>query len=157
MGRVVEHHRCGSGVVVGDDGSAAARDALLWAAEDARRRQTTLHVIRAWTMTSAPRPRDWSPGYVSSLEELEGACRDVVHSRVAEVLGDQPGLDVQVTPVHGKGVPALVEAATGADLLVVGFSGRGGVRGMVLGSTAEHLVREAPCPVVIVRPKRPPR
>jgi nucleotide-binding universal stress UspA family protein len=38
-----------------------------------------------------------------------------------------------------------------ADLVVVGSRGRSGVRRILLGSTAEEVVRRAPCPVTIVR------
>jgi nucleotide-binding universal stress UspA family protein len=37
----------------------------------------------------------------------------------------------------------------GARALVVGTRGHGGVRRAVLGSVADHLVRNAPCPVVV--------
>ena len=36
------------------------------------------------------------------------------------------------------------------DLIVMGTHGRKGVARMVLGSTAEHVLREAPCPVLVV-------
>ena len=45
--------------------------------------------------------------------------------------------------------------AHGVDLLVVGTHGRTGLRRFVLGSVAEHVVRQAPCPVMVVRPKEP--
>ncbi len=42
---------------------------------------------------------------------------------------------------------------TGFDLLVVGTHGRTGVQRLVLGSVAERIVRQAPCPVLVVRPR----
>ena len=45
--------------------------------------------------------------------------------------------------------------AHGVDLLVIGTHGRTGLRRLVLGSVAEHVVRQAPCPVMVVRPKEP--
>ena len=42
---------------------------------------------------------------------------------------------------------------TGADLVVMATHGRTGVSHLVLGSVAERVVREAPCPVLIVRAK----
>jgi nucleotide-binding universal stress UspA family protein len=41
----------------------------------------------------------------------------------------------------------------GARALVVGTRGHGGVRRAVLGSVADHLVRNAPCPVVVTTAK----
>lgn len=40
-----------------------------------------------------------------------------------------------------------------ADLIIVGTHGRHGVRRMVLGSVAEEVVRSAPCPVLVSRPR----
>ena len=40
-----------------------------------------------------------------------------------------------------------------ADIVVVGTHGRGGVSRLLMGSVAEHVVRNAPCPVLVVRPR----
>ena len=40
-----------------------------------------------------------------------------------------------------------------ADVIVVGTHGRGGVSRLLMGSVAEHVVRNAPCPVLVVRPR----
>jgi nucleotide-binding universal stress UspA family protein len=60
--------------------------------------------------------------------------------------------------VHVRsGPPALevVRAAEhfGVDLIVMTTHGRGGLKHLVLGSVAESVVREAPCPVLTMRPK----
>ena len=44
------------GIVVGHDGSKCAQEALVWAGRLARRADVELHVVRAWSMTSAPSP-----------------------------------------------------------------------------------------------------
>src|SRR5690625_7877783 len=46
------------GVLVGDDGSHAAFEAMRYAAAEAARRGTDLHVLRAWTIPTAVRPDD---------------------------------------------------------------------------------------------------
>jgi hypothetical protein len=57
LGRVREHVGDVSGcVVVGVDGSPCGRRALRFAADEARVRQCPLVVVRAWAMTTAPRP-----------------------------------------------------------------------------------------------------
>lgn len=53
----------------------------------------------------------------------------------------------------GKPAHEIVEAARmwHADVVVVGSHGRGGLRRVVLGSVAEEVMRQAPCPVLAVR------
>ena len=43
-------------------------------------------------------------------------------------------------------------ATSDFDLIVMGIHGHGPVGGMILGSTAHHVVRQATCPVLTVRP-----
>ncbi len=40
-----------------------------------------------------------------------------------------------------------------ADVIIVGTHGRDGVSRLLMGSVAEHVVRHAPCPVLVVRPQ----
>ena len=49
----------------------------------------------------------------------------------------------------------IVRTATrlAIDLIVMGTHGRGGLKHLILGSVAEHVIREAPCPVLILRPE----
>jgi nucleotide-binding universal stress UspA family protein len=49
---------------------------------------------------------------------------------------------------------ALLAADLEADLVVIGSQGRRGLPRCLLGSVAEVVVRLAPCPVLVVRPKR---
>lgn len=60
--------------------------------------------------------------------------------------------DVPVENRVAEGHPArvLVDAAEGAELLVVGSHGHGTFAGMVLGSTGHYCAQHAPCPIVIV-------
>jgi nucleotide-binding universal stress UspA family protein len=139
------------GVVVGVDGSAPAHAALRRAAEEAAAHRVDLHVVRAWTVTSAPHPPSWSRGYVPSYEEFEAAVRDELTRDVQAVLGSQPPPRVHLHPVHGPAAKRLIEASESAGMVVVGSRGRGGFTGLVLGSTSEQVVRHAKCPVLVVR------
>ncbi len=138
------------GILVGHDGSAGAQEALVWAGGLAARTGRPLHVVRAWSLTSAPRPSTWEPGYVPPMEDFERAVHEEVERCVAAA-GLDPAVDVHTHVVHGSPASALVHAAAGADLLVVGARGRGGFAGLVLGSTSDQVVHHAPCPVTVVR------
>ena len=67
---------------------------------------------------------------------------------------ERTGWSRPVFPVvrHGHVATGIVDyaAEVGADLLVVGTHGRTGVDRLLLGSTAEHVVNEAPCPVLSI-------
>ena len=62
------------------------------------------------------------------------------------------GLDTATTEViEGAPGPAICETAEalGADVIVMGTRGRSGLRRAVLGSVSDHVIRHAPCPVLI--------
>ena len=71
-----------------------------------------------------------------------------------DLLGELVEADVRARGIVRPGLPArgLCEAATeqDADLLVLGVHGRRCLPDAVLGSVAEGVLREAPCPVVLV-------
>ena len=62
-----------------------------------------------------------------------------------------PGIALEGRVVSGHPAPSLVDAAKGADLLVVGSRGHGQFVGMLLGSVSEYCVRNASCPVLVHR------
>lgn len=137
------------GVVVGDDGSACSQEAVRWAARAAHAFGLPLHIVRAWRLLSSPRPESWAPGYAPPLRDWERAVKDELSTtwtpRLAEVT------PFEVHAVHGEPVTALVEASRGAEMVVVGSRGHGPLFGMLLGSVAQGVARDARSPVVIVR------
>lgn len=138
------------GIIVGHDGSRHADRALRWAADWALHTGLALHVIRTWTLSSAPRPESWSPGYVPPMTDFEAAVltslrRDVEAAGLPEGLGS-----MSCHVLHGAAGRRLVEASEHAELLVVSSRGRGGFAGLVMGSTTDQLVRHAHCPVVVI-------
>ncbi|MEV0088778.1 universal stress protein [Saccharopolyspora sp. NPDC050642] len=140
------------GVVVGVDSSASSLRALIVAAEEARRRSVPLHVVRAWSFRTAPRPADCPPNVVPSMDEFQQSVQADTERIVVNKLGEHPDLPVHIHVVHSPSPQALLSASRGADLLVVGHRGRGGFAGLMLGSVAEQCVRHAACPVLVVRP-----
>jgi nucleotide-binding universal stress UspA family protein len=142
---------CNGGVVVGDDGSAGAAVAVRFAREEAERRRSKLHVVRAWSILSTARPVDVPQGIMASLPEYEAQAITDEQRRVGDLLGDDPGVDVEVHAVHAHAAKALIDASETADVVVVGSRGMGGFRSLVLGSVAEQVIRHAAGPVIVVR------
>jgi nucleotide-binding universal stress UspA family protein len=148
---VAESVQIEGGILVGHDGSENAQHALRWAGELARRADMDLHVMRGWSMTSAPRPSSWSPGFVPPMEDWASAVFEELTRHVKAAHLDE---SVRVTchVVHRSPAKGLIETAAGADLLVVGARGRGGFSGLLLGSVSDQCVHHAPCPVTVIRP-----
>lgn len=136
-------------IVVGVDGSEAARDALRWAVAEAEVHGAALRVVHAWQFPYV----GVTPygGMAIDPADVEAAARAVLEQAVADVdvtsLATPPEL---VLVAHAPAV-ALVEAAEGADLLVVGSRGRGGFGGLLLGSVSQQAANHSSCPIVIVR------
>ena len=82
----------------------------------------------------------------------ESAARGLV------MRGRNLGVRVTFLVWDGETGPSIVAAAASeqADMVIVGSHGRGVVGRLVLGSVSEHVVRHAPCPVLVVR-ARPPQ
>jgi nucleotide-binding universal stress UspA family protein len=86
------------------------------------------------------------------ISEVEQETRSFVDSVVAEQGETAAGIGVRVQTLPGAPAAVLAEQAQGADLLVVGHRGRGGVASALHGSMSMHRVLHAPCPITIVRP-----
>lgn len=59
--------------------------------------------------------------------------------------------DVELMAVVGEPRPAICELAEQlpASVVVIGTSGRSGLRRAVMGSTSDHVIRHSPCPVLV--------
>ena len=147
MADVVNQVEVDGGVLVGFDGSAASEEAVRWAAGVAARLGEPLHVLRAWGMLNAPYPPTKQGGYIPPLTDWEAAVREELEQQVGRLALE---CDVRLHVAHAQSAAALLHAAQGADLLVVSRRGAGGFRGLGFGSTADQVVRHAPCPVVVV-------
>jgi nucleotide-binding universal stress UspA family protein len=118
-------------IVVGVDGSDSATDALHWAVKQAKLTGASVEAVYAWdpgTLVSLGMPPlvDWEP--------LKRAARARPRKIVRDTLGGDPGVRIVTKTLIGNAAEALVDRSAGADLLVVGSRGLGGLKGMLLGS-----------------------
>ncbi len=138
----------GGRIVVGIDGSDGSQAALGWALVEASRRGSRLDVVLAW---QAPYLGEVSGlVLVEMTEQAERHARELLSGIVDGIVAECP--DVEIVPLlaEGRAAPALLDAAEGADLLVVGSRGRGGFKSLLLGSVSSACVHHAPCPVAVI-------
>lgn len=138
-------------VVVGVDGSPGGRTALRWAASEARGRGAQLHAVAVFM----PPVAAWGFGEVAyappvGIDEIRAATTTRLDEQLAEVAADED-LPVHREVVQGPPAHRLLQVSEGADLLVVGTRGHGGVGGLLLGSVGQQCVHHAVCPVAVVR------
>jgi nucleotide-binding universal stress UspA family protein len=134
----------GSGlIVVGVDGSAHARRALDWALREARLRDGRCLLIHAYSLGAAT-----SAGGVGAAEQITTSAAAVLDHELA--FARESGLKVEGRTVLGGAAKALLEAARGADLLVVGTRGLGAFKGALLGSVSTACIHHATGPVVVI-------
>ena len=138
-------------VVVGHDGSADSDEALVSALELADQLNAPVVVVRAWTISTAPRPADWKFGYVSSSDDLQKAVYDELVGDVRDCVERFPNVKVSYLAKQGSAAGTLTELSRTARILVVGSRGLGGFAEMVLGSVSDQVVRHAHCSVLVTK------
>ena len=147
MADVVNEVTVEGGLLVGHDGSAAASEAVRWAAGLAAELGEPLHVLRAWALLNAPEPASKVGGFIPPMADWEAAVKADLTADV-EALGLSGEVHLHVA--HAQSSAALLHAAAGARMLVVGRRGAGGFRGLGFGSTADQVVRHSPVPAVVL-------
>jgi nucleotide-binding universal stress UspA family protein len=160
-----------NGVIVGFDGSDRARDAVWWAADEARRRDSPLTLVQAHGIPVSAAAYAWGPvgagGAAAAFPGVEPAVvlgddrvREHTEQELAtlakECRAQTPDLVVATEVGEGRASAVLLAAADSHDaaLVVVGATGLGALPRAVLGSTAAELVHDAARPVVVVRGDR---
>ncbi|MCL4423376.1 MAG: universal stress protein [Actinobacteria bacterium] len=136
-------------IVVGIDGSEEASRALQWAIEEARLRSAVLEIVSTWYLPGygwgdvTPAPGD--PGL-----QFAANARGMVEEAASQARLALPGIEVVATALEGSPAAVLVELSKDAGLLVVGSRGRGGFKGLLMGSVSQECTAHAHCPIVIV-------
>ncbi|MGH8959749.1 MAG: universal stress protein [Jatrophihabitantaceae bacterium] len=136
-------------IVVGVSPTTGSPNALRWAAEEAELRGAPLMAVLAWRPPRAPA----APAGRPSTTALSGATAD--HAKIAEealhgfvtVALGRVG-KTRCRAVKGTAVTALLEAASDAQLLVVGEPRAGRLASVRASLVAPQVVVKASCPVV---------
>lgn len=123
----------GHTIVVGVDGSPSSKSALRWAIHQAQLTGARVEAVTA--------------------VDFEADARRVLARVMTELAAIRSDVHVRHQVVLGHPAQVLIDAAAGADILVVGSRGYAGFTEALLGSVGQYCVHHAPCPVVIIRGK----
>lgn len=138
--------------LVAYDGSEGSRAALREAVALATAAQGTLEVVRLLD------PRSDASDVVA--DTTDAAVEQVVRKWTAEIERDIAGLGASVRGSvvvieRGEDIPgaiARVAQERNAQIVVISSRRASGLRGLVLGSVTQEVLRQSPCPVLVVRP-----
>ncbi|WP_370893758.1 universal stress protein [Janibacter sp. GXQ6167] len=136
-------------IVVGVDGSAHSQDAISFALARATRTGGEVTLVTTWwaefeggVVVTEPGSPEW--------DKVEARYRELAEQTAAAPRATYPGVPVRFDVCRGGAAATLTEVAEGAELLVVGSRGRGGFKGLLLGSVSQKVLQSAPCPVAVL-------
>lgn len=134
-------HRTGP-IVVGTDGSPDSEQAVAFAFDEADRTSQPLEVVYCWQ----PQADQLAPA-VTTHELLT----DWLAESLLAYRDKYPQVKVRTSVREGRPSTELIALSDTASLVVVGSRGRGGVKGLLLGSVSQSLLHHADSPIAIVR------
>ncbi len=134
-------------IVAGYDGSEASADAVSWAVRDARLRGLSVIICHAWT-PGYPVP---AAGPTASDGPAREHAEEVISRGARHARACDAAVEIRPVLVCGAAARALCAQSAGADMLVVGSRGAGGLAGLLLGSVSFQVAAHARVPVTVVR------
>ena len=145
------------GILVGVDGSPAAKVAVDWAAREAALRGVPLTLayvlspplLMMWPEVPMP------PEYATWQEDQANSALEAGAGVARAATGDSSRLDLRTETPMGPTLATLVDLSAEAELVVVGCRGLGALARGLLGSVSSGLVRHAHCPVAIIHDEDP--
>jgi nucleotide-binding universal stress UspA family protein len=145
--RIPLNHR----IVVGVDGTASSKAALGWAVQRAKLTDATVEAVIAWHYPTAFGGAPFGPIGSVMDTDFAGTAAGVLSEAISDTV--DPANPVKVSSAVREGIASqiLLDAADGAEMLVVGSRGHGGFTEALLGSVSQVCVHHARCPVVVVR------
>jgi len=130
-------------VLLGIDGSPASEEATALAFDEASRRGADVLALHAWSDVVYPALGGWQ-GYEEEAQAL-------LAERLAGWRERYPDVTVHRRVVCDQPAKWLIDLSEDAQLVVVGSHGRGGFKGLLLGSVVSKVVQLSPLPVVVVK------
>jgi len=94
-------------------------------------------------------------GISQKVKEALEKKADLLFEEFAQ-LGRQKGAKVSLVQVEGVPYEEIANEADEEDIIFIGYKGSEIVKGLLIGSTAERVVRRAPCPVFVARDEYKP-
>ena len=141
-----------SKILVPTDFSESARYALPYAVDLAQKYDASLYILHVVEPIVAPVDFAWG---TYSYPDIEKQLSGYVKESLAKIINEQVPDDITVesTNLNGKPWREIVSFARdeGMDLIVMATHGLSGLSHALYGSTAEKVVRKAPCQVMIIR------
>jgi nucleotide-binding universal stress UspA family protein len=143
-------------ILLATDGSEEAELAALRAVNLADATDSELHVVHVGVVPIFLKSYPGTLGYERRLyEEIEEVSRELLRKQSWQVKatgGTVAGAHLRMGEVDLEIVALAGEL--GADMIVMGSRGLGGVRRVLMGSVSDSVVRHAHCPVLVVRPEK---
>ena len=140
-------------IVAAVDGSATSQKGLREALRLAKSEGARLHILHVVNEYPAFVGVEGAPPVDLVPVLRQGGERILVKAKATAAKSGVPVTTALREMIGGSVADAIVREARkiGADVIVLGTHGRRGVRRLVLGSDAEHVVRTASVPVLLVR------
>ena len=133
------------------DFDANSPGALEFAGKVAQDTGATIYILHVVPWTVASVPIDAS----QVLAELKESATTRMRQLAKEKLDGRVANEIIVTVATDPGAEVVrVAAELKVDVIIMSTHGRKGLSHLVLGSVAERVVREAPCPVLTMRARR---
>jgi nucleotide-binding universal stress UspA family protein len=139
------------------DGSKLAEQILPYAAEQAARFGSSLVLFQVVSLASLPTPTGIESVPVAvpndQLAEAEAAAKDYLEGHAFPLR--EKGLRVQCVTLIGHPAESIVSYAeeNRFDLVALATHGRSGLKRLVFGSVADHVIRKSGLPILLIKPR----
>jgi nucleotide-binding universal stress UspA family protein len=145
-------------ILIPTDGSSYSLKAARYASNLAKitnSKVTVMHVINLSLDATEPvkiDDLDRATIEITEESELKRRAKNIVESTMKVFVDENIPVSAEYF-LSGKAPETIVETARreSSDLIIMGHKGISGLRHTLLGSVAERVCRQAPCPVLVVR------